>query len=112
MKSSVVTEPFKGLALGVFLITVGMRIDIGALVDDWAMLLGALAGVILIKAIVTGVLLKMVGAPRGRCARDGHPDGKPVGNHADRPRSGRARRHIEPRDSRLLVGRDGDRADC
>ena len=59
----VVTEPFKGLALGVFLITVGMRIDIGALVDDWAMLFGALAGVILIKAIVTGVLLKMVGAP-------------------------------------------------
>jgi CPA2 family monovalent cation:H+ antiporter-2 len=59
----VVTEPFKGLALGVFLITVGMRIDISALVDDWAMLFGALAGVILIKAIVTGVLLKMVGAP-------------------------------------------------
>ena len=59
----VVTEPFKGLALGVFLITVGMRIDIGALIDDWAMLFGALAGVILIKAVVTGVLLKMAGAP-------------------------------------------------
>lgn len=59
----VVTEPFKGLALGVFLIAVGMRIDIGALLDDWALLLGALAGVILVKAIVTGVLLKMAGAP-------------------------------------------------
>jgi Kef-type K+ transport system membrane component KefB len=30
-----VTEPFKGLALGVFLITVGMRIDVGALLTDW-----------------------------------------------------------------------------
>ena len=59
----VVIEPFKGLALGVFLITVGMRIDVGALIDDWPMLLGALAGVILVKAIVTGVLLKLAGAP-------------------------------------------------
>jgi CPA2 family monovalent cation:H+ antiporter-2 len=59
----VVIEPFKGLALGVFLITVGMRIDVGALIDDWLLLLSALAGVILIKAAVTGVLLRMVGAP-------------------------------------------------
>jgi len=59
----VVVEPFKGLALGVFLITVGMRIDLGALVEDWPTLLGALAGVIVIKAIVTGALLKMSGAP-------------------------------------------------
>ena len=59
----VVIEPFKGLALGVFLITVGMRIDIGGLIDDWLLLLGALAGVILIKATVTGVLLRMAGAP-------------------------------------------------
>ena len=50
----VVIEPFKGLALGVFLITVGMRIDVGALIDDWLLLLGALAGVILVKAVVTG----------------------------------------------------------
>ena len=59
----VVIEPFKGLALGVFLITVGMRIDIAALMDDWLLLFSALAGVILVKSIVTGVLLKMAGAP-------------------------------------------------
>ena len=59
----VVIEPFKGLALGVFLITVGMRIDVGALINDWLLLLSALASVILVKAIVTGVLLKMAGAP-------------------------------------------------
>ena len=59
----VVVEPFKGLALGVFLITVGMRIDVGALLDGWLLLLGALAGVILVKAVVTGVLLRMAGAP-------------------------------------------------
>jgi len=59
----VVVEPFKGLALGVFLITVGMRIDVGSLITGWPALLGALAAVILVKAIVTGVLLKMAGAP-------------------------------------------------
>ena len=59
----VVIEPFKGLALGIFLISVGMAIDVGALLDDWLVLLAALGGVILVKAAVTGVFLKMAGAP-------------------------------------------------
>ena len=59
----VVIEPFKGLALGIFLISVGMTIDVGALVGEWPKLLGALAAVILVKAVVTGVLLKVAGAP-------------------------------------------------
>ena len=58
----VVTAPFKGLALGVFLITVGMRIDLGALITDWAALLGALAAVIVVKTLVTGLLLRAAGA--------------------------------------------------
>jgi CPA2 family monovalent cation:H+ antiporter-2 len=67
----VVTEPFKGLALGVFLITVGMRIDIGSLIKDWPQLIGALAAVILVKALVTGLLLRMAGARRGVAAETG-----------------------------------------
>jgi CPA2 family monovalent cation:H+ antiporter-2 len=67
----VVIEPFKGLALGEFLITVGMKIDIGALVRDWPMLFGALAAVILVKALVTGLLLRMAGARRGVAAETG-----------------------------------------
>ncbi|MDQ3143841.1 MAG: cation:proton antiporter [Pseudomonadota bacterium] len=67
----VVTAPFKGLALGVFLITVGMRIDLAALLDDWPALLGALTGVILIKAVVTGLLLRMAGARAGVAAETG-----------------------------------------
>ncbi len=58
----VVTAPFKGLALGVFLITVGMRIDLGALFTDWPALLGALAAVIVVKTLVTGLLLRAAGA--------------------------------------------------
>ncbi|RIX32651.1 sodium:proton exchanger [Sphingomonas edaphi] len=67
----VVTEPFKGLALGVFLIAVGMRIDVRALVEDWPSLLGALAAVILVKSLVTGMLLRMAGARRGVAAETG-----------------------------------------
>ena len=59
----VVIEPFKGLALGVFLITVGMRIDVGGLLGDWPLLFAGLGSVILVKALVTGVLLRMAGAP-------------------------------------------------
>ena len=66
-----VTEPFKGLALGVFLISVGMRIDVGGLIEDWPTLLGALAAVILVKAVVTGLLLGMTGARRGVAAETG-----------------------------------------
>jgi CPA2 family monovalent cation:H+ antiporter-2 len=66
-----VIEPFKGLALGVFLITVGMKIDVGSLLTDWPMLLGALAAVILVKAVVTGLLLRMAGARPGVATETG-----------------------------------------
>ncbi|MEQ7872676.1 cation:proton antiporter [Sphingomonas sp. ASV193] len=66
-----VVEPFKGLALGVFLITVGMRIDPRALASDWPRLLGALAVVIALKAIVTGLLLFATKARRGVAAETG-----------------------------------------
>lgn len=67
----VVIEPFKGLALGVFLITVGMRIDLVALAADWALLVGALVAVLLVKAVVTGLLLRMAGARPGVAAETG-----------------------------------------
>jgi CPA2 family monovalent cation:H+ antiporter-2 len=67
----VVTAPFKGLALGVFLITVGMRIDLGALLRDWPALLGALAAVLLVKVVVTGLLLRVAGARPAVAAETG-----------------------------------------
>ena len=58
----VVTAPFRGLGLGVFLITVGMRIDFGLLAGMWPQLLGALAAIILLKTLVTGGLLRVSGS--------------------------------------------------
>ena len=67
----VIIEPLKGLALGVFLISVGMRVDVVALLDEWALLLSALAAVLLVKAIVTGLLLRLSGARAGVAAETG-----------------------------------------
>jgi CPA2 family monovalent cation:H+ antiporter-2 len=58
----VVTAPFRGLGLGVFLITVGMRIDFGLRAGMWPQLLGALAAIILLKTLVTGGLLRVSGS--------------------------------------------------
>jgi monovalent cation:H+ antiporter-2, CPA2 family len=66
-----IMEPFKGLALGVFLITVGMSInlvEIGAQISQIAL---AVVGVLLFKALVTGVLLRLMGARRGTAAETG-----------------------------------------
>jgi CPA2 family monovalent cation:H+ antiporter-2 len=59
------TEPFKGLALGVFLITVGMAIDPLAILAQWDKLLMAIMAIIIAKTLVTGLLLYFVGVRRG-----------------------------------------------
>lgn len=67
----IITAPFKGLALGVFLITVGMSVDLRVVAANWQSLAIAVVGVCLIKAVVTGGLLRLVGARRGVAAETG-----------------------------------------
>jgi len=57
----VMTAPFRGLGLGVFLITVGMSIDLRFIAANWAALVLALMGVMLVKTIVTASLLRLDG---------------------------------------------------
>ena len=59
------TAPFKGLALGVFLIAVGMGLDPRAIAENWAALCAAIAGVVLVKIVVTASLLRFIGARNG-----------------------------------------------
>ena len=66
-----VTAPLRGLALGIFLITVGMRIDLVALLSNWPMLIGATLALLLIKAMVTTALLKLSGAQVGTAVETG-----------------------------------------
>ena len=66
-----VTAPLRGLALGIFLITVGMQLDLGNLIAEWPKLLAALVGVLLVKALVTASLLRLSGSRKGTAAETG-----------------------------------------
>src|SRR3546814_12379991 len=62
----VMTEPFKGLALGVFLITVGMSLELRLVAANWLGLGGAVIGVVAIKTAVTVGLLRFTGSSEER----------------------------------------------
>jgi CPA2 family monovalent cation:H+ antiporter-2 len=66
-----ITAPFRGLGLGIFLITVGMSVDFRVLLTDWHSLLAALLGVLLVKAAVTAVLLRLGGTRMAVAAEAG-----------------------------------------
>ncbi|MCW5646073.1 MAG: cation:proton antiporter [Sphingopyxis sp.] len=66
-----ITAPFKGLALGVFLISVGMGLDLKSIAQQWPMLVAAVVGVVTVKTIVTALLLRFAGARRGTAAEVG-----------------------------------------
>jgi CPA2 family monovalent cation:H+ antiporter-2 len=57
-----ITAPIRGLGLGIFLITVGMSVDLRLVLANWPDLLLAVLGVLLVKALVTAALLRLEGA--------------------------------------------------
>lgn len=67
----VIIEPFKGLLMGVFFLTVGMGIDLGALTDRPLLLPLSVAGLMAIKALVTIPLLRFFKLTWGRALEGG-----------------------------------------
>ena len=66
-----IMEPFKGLALGVFLITIGMSIDLMQIWRNFGQIMAAVVGVLVFKAVITGTLLRLMGARRSTAAETG-----------------------------------------
>ena len=60
--------PFYGLGLGIFLITVGMSVDLAQVTRQWELIVAALLGVMLLKALVTALLLRVGGARKAVAA--------------------------------------------
>jgi CPA2 family monovalent cation:H+ antiporter-2 len=52
-------EPFKGLLLGLFFIAIGMKLDLGLLIQQPLLILGAAIALVLIKTIVIWGLLRL-----------------------------------------------------
>ncbi len=66
-----IIEPFKGLALGIFLITVGMSIDVMTVWENLGAIALAVVLVLGFKMLVTGLLLRLMGARRSTAAETG-----------------------------------------
>lgn len=67
----VITAPIRGLGLGIFLITVGMSVDLRRVAANWWDLLIALVAVLALKAVVTAFLLRLGGARSSVAAETG-----------------------------------------
>jgi CPA2 family monovalent cation:H+ antiporter-2 len=66
-----ITAPLSGLALGIFLITIGMRIDLHALATGWPTILAATIAVLVLKAAVTTALIRASGVRLGAAVETG-----------------------------------------
>src|SRR5687768_10287285 len=67
----VMTAPFRGLGLGIFLITVGMSVDLRLVITNWQIIGLAVLGVLGVKALVTAALLRLEGARYSVAAETG-----------------------------------------
>jgi monovalent cation:H+ antiporter-2, CPA2 family len=67
----VTIEPFKGLLLGVFLISVGMSIDIPRILDAPALFVSLALGIVAGKALIVTVLGRLFGLPLGVALQSG-----------------------------------------
>ena len=67
----VMTAPIRGLGLGIFLITVGMSVDLKLVVANWEEIALALIAVLAIKSLVTAGLLRLGGAKASVAAETG-----------------------------------------
>jgi voltage-gated potassium channel Kch len=64
-------EPFRGILLGLFFMSVGMSIDGGLVRDDWRMLALATPAVVLGKTAVVAALFRVTGSSWREAARAG-----------------------------------------
>jgi len=64
-------EPFKGLLMGLFFMTVGMTIETGQILDAPLWLATFVLGLVLIKGVVVALLFRIGGLPWGRAVEGG-----------------------------------------
>jgi CPA2 family monovalent cation:H+ antiporter-2 len=70
-EAEVTIEPFKGLLLGLFFLSVGIGLDFERLLGHPAEILGGVVALVLFKALVVTVLVKIAGRPLRRALEIG-----------------------------------------
>ncbi|MEO1103369.1 MAG: monovalent cation:proton antiporter-2 (CPA2) family protein, partial [Pseudomonadota bacterium] len=64
-------EPFRGLLLGLFFISVGMSVELSLIVQNWAVLLGGVATLVIFKAVIVYVLVRAFGGDHATGTKSG-----------------------------------------
>ena len=64
-------KPFRDVLMGLFFVTVGVRLDMQTLIANWWLVLVALAALLAVKGLVVGVLSWRLGATPGNAIRSG-----------------------------------------
>ena len=62
-------KPFRDVFLGLFFVSVGMLLDLGVVLEQGWLVLALLAGLLVVKAAVIGLLARAFGAEPGRALR-------------------------------------------
>ncbi|WP_428409976.1 monovalent cation:proton antiporter-2 (CPA2) family protein [Hyphococcus sp.] len=57
-------EPFRGLLLGLFFISIGMRLDLGVIASFWPMVIGGAIGLVAVKSVILYGLSRLMRAKR------------------------------------------------
>ncbi len=64
-------EPFRGLLLGLFFISIGMRLDLGAIAAAWPLVIGAAVALMVVKCGILTILARLFGADRPEALKTG-----------------------------------------
>lgn len=62
-------KPFRDVLMGLFFVTIGIKLDLDILIDHWAVVLAVLGGLLLVKGAIVGVLSWRLGASPGNAIR-------------------------------------------
>jgi CPA2 family monovalent cation:H+ antiporter-2 len=63
--------PFRDILLGLFFVTIGMMLDVAALVRDWPLVLGLAAGILVFKTVLITALARLFRIETGVALRTG-----------------------------------------
>lgn len=64
-------KPFRDVLMGLFFVTIGMKLDFHDLVESWPLVLATLVGLLVLKAVLIGVLSWRLGSTPGNAIRTG-----------------------------------------
>ena len=62
-------KPFRDVLMGLFFVTVGVKLDLPTLVQHWTLVLGVVVALLLVKALIVGILSRLLGASLGTAIR-------------------------------------------